>query len=213
MDFNEAIAALERPRTSDGFADALTIARLCDLAEPTLKVSSNHSLTFETGQLSISDYKSVVVGTTRDLLSSRALIGLLTSMDGGAVLPLTPGVEDQLDQIKNEIWTASSLRGDYGRLLEQDTEIAGLVGIYIGAAQKGIAVIIDGVDAFAAALLAQRIAFRSMDRILAAAPSEDPAIREAQYRLRLPTILATQVSKNADEVALAHLMTTLKLTQ
>lgn len=212
MDFNESISPLERTRSSDGFSDALEIARACNLGEPTLVIGSGHGYDFASARTAAAQAQSVTLETTRESTSSRALIAILTTLDAGAVVPLLPRNAELLSELKEAIWQGSSNRGDYQKLLDQDLEVAGLVGALIGAAESGIVAIINGLDAYAAAVLSQRLAFRSMDRCLAASPSSDPAIREAQHRLRLPHVLAAPVAKNASAVAFQHLRTTLQLT-
>lgn len=212
MDYNDQIRPLERVRSTDGFVESLNVARSSSLSEPLLSLSSNHGLDFESGIKAAASAGSLVIATERESVTTRALIAILTSLDAGSVLPLTPGCEEKLTQLRELIWLGSQERGDYEALMNQDTEISGLVGALIGAAIQGVVAIIDGVDAYAAALLAQRIAFRSVDRCLAAAPSHDPAIKEAQLRLRLSAVLAAPAPRNSALVALRHLQTTLQLS-
>lgn len=211
-DLNEGIEPLIREPSADGFASALGIARSCSFAEPSFTIESNHGLTFSQARDTASQFRSTLISTTRDLEFARALIATLTSQDAALVTPLLAGDGNEIASLRNEIWSLSSIRGDYDALLAIDAEIAGIVGALIGSAEKGLAVVIDGLDAYAAALLAQRLAHRSMDRCLAAAPSTDPAIQEAQHRLRLPQILTAPVNKSAGLVAFRHLETMLSVS-
>lgn len=213
MEYNEAIQPLDLIRSADDFGDALAIAKACDLKEPPLLVESDHSFTFHTGLQETSAH-ALLISSDIGSIRTRALIATLTSLDAGAVLPLKPGVDDELIALRDEVWRLSQMRGDYqGLVNDAGDHLAGLVGLILGAAKRNVAAIIDGVDAFAAALLAQRLAYRSTERLLAASVSPDPAIDQASSRLRIPVVLATSVPKNAALVAFRHLEATLALTR
>lgn len=213
MDFNEGILPLERKRSSDDFADALEISRLCALQKPFLVVPEQEEFTFESGLNAVHGVGAVAVTSGHGSLDVRTLIATLTTQDAGAVANVQTSSISELEKLRQSIWHQSSLRGDYQVLLESaPPHVSGLVGLFIGAAQANVCTVIEGVDAFAAALLAQRIAYRSTERLLVAQLPQDPAEQEAQRRLRLPVVLATKVPKSAALVALNHLETTLSLT-
>lgn len=212
MNYNDLIEPLDRVRTGDDFADSMAIAEVSSLGEPALVVTDS-TLTFASGMSAIAEQRAVVISSDSTSLAARALIGTLTSLDAARVFNFQ-GTVEELVLLRNEIWQLSHQRGDYDELLATAPEsLQGHVGLLLSAAQKNIVAIIDGADAYAAALLAQRLAFRCTQRILAAQPPTDPAAQEAQKRLRLPMILAAPVPKNAGVIALNHLMKTLELSR
>lgn len=212
-EFNDTISPLERQRSADDFANCLEIARVCSLGSPHLEITASTDLNFERGLQASEGFKGVTISSHSDSIEVRALIAALTTLDAGAVANLTQITIADLEALRNRIWEMSERRGDYAALLASaPATISGLVGVLIGAAQRNLCTIIEGNDAFAAALLAQRLAYRSVERTLSAQIPNDPAAMEAQRRLRLPIVLATAVPRNASLVALKHLETTLSLT-
>lgn len=213
MEFNELIQPIDRVRSQDDFADALAIADLCQMSDPAFIADEVSTLTFDTARNAIAPFNAVVAETTTDSLESRAIIAALTSQDAGRVFAFDSPVDD-LHTIRNEVWRLNGFRGEYERLFsEAPAQVQGLTHLMLASASLGRAMIIGGVDAYCAALLAQRLAFRSTQRLIATATPADPAEKEAQQRLRLPVVLTAAVPTRPGLVAFNHLKTTLELSR
>jgi nicotinate-nucleotide--dimethylbenzimidazole phosphoribosyltransferase len=135
----------------------------------------------------------VGVGSTT---AAEALIGLLTGNDASRVIGRGSGIDDstwmrKCAVIRDAMRRARPVMGDQLELLATagGTDLAAGTGLLLGAAARRTPVLLDGVVSAAAALVAQRVAFRSVDWWLAAHRSGDPAQELALDRLSLEPLL------------------------
>jgi nicotinate-nucleotide--dimethylbenzimidazole phosphoribosyltransferase len=135
----------------------------------------------------------VGVGSTT---AAAAMVGLLTGNDASRVIGRGSGIDDatwmrKCARIRDAMRRARPVMGDQVELLAKagGTDLAAETGLLLGAAARRTPVLLDGVVSAAAALVAQRIAFRSVDWWLAAHRSGDPAHELALDRLSLEPLL------------------------
>jgi nicotinate-nucleotide--dimethylbenzimidazole phosphoribosyltransferase len=135
----------------------------------------------------------VGVGSTT---AAAALVGLLTGNDASRVVGRGSGIDDatwmrKCAAIRDAMRRARPVMGDQVELLAKagGTDLAAGTGLLLGAAARRTPVLLDGVVSAAAALVAQRVAFRSVDWWLAAHRSGDPAHELALDRLSLEPVL------------------------
>jgi nicotinate-nucleotide--dimethylbenzimidazole phosphoribosyltransferase len=135
----------------------------------------------------------VGVGSTT---AAEALVGLLTGNDASRVIGRGSGIDDatwmrKCAAIRDAMRRARPVMGDQVALLATagGTDLAAGTGLLLGAAARRTPVLLDGVVSAAAALVAQRVAFRSVDWWLAAHRSGDPAHELALDRLSLVPLL------------------------
>jgi len=135
----------------------------------------------------------VGVGSTT---AAAAMVGLLTGNDASRVIGRGSGIDDatwmrKCARIRDAMRRARPVMGDQVELLAKagGTDLAAGTGLLLGAAARRTPVLLDGVVSSAAALVAQRVAFRSVDWWLAAHRSGDPAHELALDRLSLEPLL------------------------
>jgi nicotinate-nucleotide--dimethylbenzimidazole phosphoribosyltransferase len=135
----------------------------------------------------------VGVGSTT---AAAALVGLLTGTDASGVIGRGSGIDDatwmrKCAAIRDAMRRARPLLGKQVALLAAagGADLAAATGLLLGAAARRTPVVLDGVVSTAAALVAQRVAFRSVDWWLAAHRTGDPAHELALDRLSLDPLL------------------------
>jgi nicotinate-nucleotide--dimethylbenzimidazole phosphoribosyltransferase len=135
----------------------------------------------------------VGVGSTT---AAAALVGLLTGTDASGVVGRGSGIDDaawmrKCAVIRDAMRRSRPVLGDQVALLASagGADLATATGLLLGAAARRTPVLLDGVVSAAAALVAQRVAFRSVDWWLAAHRTGDPAHELALDRLSLEPLL------------------------
>ena len=125
-----------------------------------------------------------------------ALVGLLTRNDPSMVTNRGGGIDDALwmrrcAAVRDTMRRGRPVLGDYVELLATvgGADLAGMTGVLLQSAARRTPVLLDGVVTAAAALVAQRIAFRAADWWLAAHRSPEPAHGLALTRLALNPLL------------------------
>jgi len=128
------------------------------------------------------------------------LVGLLTKRDASAVTSRGPVLDDALWMrraavVRDTMRRGRPLLGDHVGLLSAvgGPGLATATGLLLGAAARRTPVLLDGVATSAAALLAQRMAFRAADWWLASHRSPEPGHSVALDRLGLDPVLDLQV--------------------
>jgi nicotinate-nucleotide--dimethylbenzimidazole phosphoribosyltransferase len=156
----------------------------------------------------------VGVGATT---AAAALVGLLTNSDAAAVTGRGSGIDDatwmrKCAAVRDGMRRARPLLGDRVGLLAAlgGVETAVSVGVLLGAARRRTPVVLDGLVSAAAALVAQRIAFRSVDWWLAAQRTGEPAHELALDRLSMEPVLdlGVQVGEGFGAVQVVPLLLT-----
>jgi nicotinate-nucleotide--dimethylbenzimidazole phosphoribosyltransferase len=135
----------------------------------------------------------VGVGSTTP---AAALVGLLTGTDASAVVGRGSGIDDdawmrKCAAIRDAMRRGRPVLADQVAVLAAvgGAELAVGTGLLLGAAARRTPVVLDGVVSAAAALLAQRIAFRAVDWWVAGHRNGDPAQALALDRLSLEPVL------------------------
>jgi nicotinate-nucleotide--dimethylbenzimidazole phosphoribosyltransferase len=125
-----------------------------------------------------------------------ALIGILTGSDAAAVTGRGSGIDDHTWMRKCAAIRDAMRRGrpaiaDHPALFATagGADLAALTGLLLQCAVRRTPVVLDGLVSASAALVAQRIAFRSVDWFLASHTTNDPAHRLALDRLALDPVL------------------------
>lgn len=125
-----------------------------------------------------------------------ALVGLLTRNDPSMVTPRGSSIDDELwmsrcAAVRDTMRRSRPVLGDYVELLATvgSADLATMTGVLLQSAARRTPVLLDGVATAAAALVAQRIAFRAADWWLAAHRSPEPAHDLALTRLALHPLL------------------------
>ena len=131
---------------------------------------------------------------------SSALVGVLTKRDASAVTSRGPVLDDALWMrkaavVRDTMRRGRPLLGDQVGLLAAvgGPDLATTTGVLLGAAARRTPVLLDGVATAAAALVAQRMAFRAADWWVAAHRSPEPGHTVALDRLGLDPVLELQV--------------------
>jgi nicotinate-nucleotide--dimethylbenzimidazole phosphoribosyltransferase len=154
----------------------------------------------------------VGVGSTT---AAEALVGLLTGNDASRVIGRGSGIDDatwmrKCAAIRDAMRRARPVMGDQVQLLATagGADLAAGTGLLLGAAARRTPVLLDGVVSAAAALVAQRVAFRSVDWWLAAHRTGDPAHELALDRLSLEPLLdlGIHVGEGVGAVAAADII-------
>ncbi len=129
-------------------------------------------------------------------VAASALVGLLTRNDPSLVTTRGGGIDDaswmlRCAAVRDTMRRGRPVLGDYVELLATvgDADLATLTGVLLQSAARRTPVLLDGVVTAAAALVAQRIAFRAVDWWLAAHRSPEPAHDLALARLGLQPVL------------------------
>jgi nicotinate-nucleotide--dimethylbenzimidazole phosphoribosyltransferase len=140
----------------------------------------------------------VGVGSTTP---AAALIGLLTRTDASGVVGRASGIDDatwmrKAAAIRDAMRRARPLLSDHVGLLAAagGADLAVGAGILLQSSARKTPVLLDGVVSGAAALLVQRVAFRSVDWWLAGHRSGDPAMDLALDRLALEPVLDLRIA-------------------
>ena len=140
------------------------------------------------------------------------LIAVLTGSDAAAVTGRGSGIDDaawvlKCAAIRDALRPARKALADQIDLLATSAgpDYAALTGFIIRAAARKTPVLIDGPGVIAAALLAQRIAFRAPEWFLVADRCSDPGFRKALDRLNLEPLLDFELRVGAGCAALMAL--------
>ncbi|MGN6330145.1 MAG: nicotinate-nucleotide--dimethylbenzimidazole phosphoribosyltransferase [Motilibacteraceae bacterium] len=128
------------------------------------------------------------------------LVGLLTRSDAVSVMGRGTGIDDRAwmrkcAAVRDAMRRGRPHLGDPVRLMAavSGADLAAMTGFLVQAAARRTPVVLDGVVSGAAALLAQRISFRSVDWWLAGHRSTEPAHAKALERLALEPLLDYQL--------------------
>ncbi|UGQ09963.1 nicotinate-nucleotide--dimethylbenzimidazole phosphoribosyltransferase [Yinghuangia sp. ASG 101] len=124
------------------------------------------------------------------------LIGALTGMDAAAAIGRGSGIDDaawirKCAAIRDALRRARPVLGDPLRLLAVSggADFAAMSGFLLRAAIRRTPVLLDGVSSAAAALVVQRISYRSPDWFLAAQLTPEPSHAKALDRMALEPLL------------------------
>ena len=128
------------------------------------------------------------------------LIGVLTGTDAAAVTGRGSGIDDRAwirkcAAVRDAMRAARPVIADQIELVATvaGPDFAALTGFMMQAAIRKTPVLLDGLGSAACAVLAQRIAFRTPDWLLAAHTSPEPAYQKAIGRLGLEPLLDFKV--------------------
>lgn len=140
------------------------------------------------------------------------LIGVLTGTDAAAVTGRGSGIDDnawvrKCAAVRDAMRAARPVIADQIELLATvaGPDFAALTGFMMQAAIRKTPVLLDGIGSAACAVLAQRIAFRTPDWLLAAHMSPEPAYQKAIDRLGLEPLLDFKVRADGGCAALLAL--------
>ncbi|HEV2346064.1 MAG TPA: nicotinate-nucleotide--dimethylbenzimidazole phosphoribosyltransferase [Actinocrinis sp.] len=140
------------------------------------------------------------------------LIGVLTGADAASVTGRGSGIDDnawirKCAAVRDAMRAARPVLIDQVELLATcaGPDFAALTGFLVQAAVRRTPVLLDGLGAAACAVLAQRIAFRTPDWMLAAHRSPDLAYQKAIERLNLDPLLDFKVRADGGCAALLAL--------
>lgn len=159
--------------------------------------------------------------------AAAALVGVLTRNDASRVTGRGSGIDDdawmrKCAAVRDAMRRARPVLGDPVALLATagGADLAAVTGFLLQAAARRTPVVLDGVVSAASALVAHRVAFRSVDWWLAGHRSSEPAHALALERLSLSPVvdLGVTVSEGsgslwvvpmlrAAQAALAHVPT------
>lgn len=138
-----------------------------------------------------------VAGTT----PASVLVGALCGTDASVVTGRGSGIDDwawmrKCAAIRDGLRRARPVLGDQPRLLATSggADLAAMTGFLLQAAVRKLPVVLDGLLAAAAALVAQRVAFRAPDWWLAGQASGEPGEAKALDRLSLDPLLEQGMS-------------------
>jgi nicotinate-nucleotide--dimethylbenzimidazole phosphoribosyltransferase len=120
------------------------------------------------------------------------LVGVLTRSDAAAVTGRGSGIDDaawmrKCAIVRDALRRARPLLADQIALLATagGADFAAVTGFLLQAAVRRTPVIVDGLPATAAALVGQRLGYRSVEWWLAASAGTDPGLRKALDRMGL----------------------------
>ena len=138
----------------------------------------------------------VVAPTGQDDVPARAVIALRTRREASAVLPQPAGMTDRewmarCEMVRDLAAAGQPFRGDPVAMLAATgaTGLASAAGTLLAAAARRTPCLIDGTAALAAAVVADRLAYRARGWWLAASDSSDPARSAAIDRIDLAVAL------------------------
>lgn len=141
-----------------------------------------------------------------------ALIGVLAHRGAADVVGRGTGIDDdtwmtKCAAVRDGMFRARDLRGDPVGLLAAvgGADLAAMTGFLLGAAARGVPVILDGVVIGAAALVANAMAYRARNWWLAGHRSVEPAHAMVLERLRLNPVLDFQMRLGEGSGALVAL--------
>jgi nicotinate-nucleotide--dimethylbenzimidazole phosphoribosyltransferase len=126
---------------------------------------------------------------------SAALIAALTGKDGAALTGRGTGIDDQALALKSRIVAEAAVRAggwlDPVSILAEvgGLEIAALAGFIVGGAAARVPVVVDGVIAGAALLVAEALAPGTAARCIAGHRSSEPAASAALEQLAMTPLL------------------------
>jgi nicotinate-nucleotide--dimethylbenzimidazole phosphoribosyltransferase len=125
-----------------------------------------------------------------------ALVGVLTKRDASVVTSRGAAIDDarwmrRCAVVRDTMRRGRPVLGEHVALLATigGPDLATATGILLGAAARRTPVVLDGIAAAAAALVAQRMAFRAVDWWLAGHLNPEPAHAIALDRLGLKPVL------------------------
>ncbi|GAA1973131.1 nicotinate-nucleotide--dimethylbenzimidazole phosphoribosyltransferase [Catenulispora subtropica] len=134
-----------------------------------------------------------------------ALSGVLTGKDAAAVTGRGSGVDDaawmrKCAAVRDAMRRGRPVLGDQLELLAKigGRDYAALTGFLLQAVVRRVPVLLDGVTTTAAAMLVQRIAYRSPQWLLAGALSPEPAHKSALDRLSLDPLVDGYAVRQAE---------------
>ena len=134
-----------------------------------------------------------------------ALSGVLTGKDAAAVTGRGSGIDDtawmrKCAAVRDAMRRGRPVLGDQLELLARigGRDYAALTGFLLQAVIRRVPVLLDGVPTTAAALLVQRIAYRSPQWLLAGALSPEPAHKSALDRLSLEPLVDGYAVRQAE---------------
>lgn len=143
----------------------------------------------------------------------RALIALLTHKDAARVTVDFDPQHDDLDAwaadtraVSNCVWSHRGHLDDMERLPASmgSAVVHAMTQVLLTAAARRTPVLISGVAASAAALLAQRLDRRSSGWLALASANSDAATVSAQERLSLSTVFSSRLPSGRSESAFAY---------
>jgi len=154
----------------------------------------------------------VPVTRSRDEVTARTLIALLTRREASAVLPQPVGMPDRdwmvmCADVRDRAAAVVDLRGEPMALLAAlpAPGIAYTTGVLLGASARRTPCLVDGTDALAAALVADRLCHRARGWWRAASDSPDPGRAAAIDRVDLAAGLPLALTDDAGRGAQATL--------
>jgi nicotinate-nucleotide--dimethylbenzimidazole phosphoribosyltransferase len=136
------------------------------------------------------------VGMANTTTAAACIIAALGVEDAGGYIGRGAGLTDEAFEHKKEVILASLAKhkpdsNDVIDILSKvgGLDIAGLCGLFIGAAYYRIPIIIDGVISIAAALLAYKLNPLAREFMIPSHISEEPAYKAAAEHLKLEPLL------------------------
>jgi hypothetical protein len=163
----------------------------------------------------------VLTGSNADESAARVLICVLAASNAGAVAPafLPESMTDEewsieVALIRDRAKSLHNLRGEYLDLLDAlaAPSLSMLVSVILHSAARRTPVLLDGVVAHAAALIAQRIAFRSAGWCASIGSVSDDAIARARDRLDISGLHSPIHGVQGTSISLAHMLTALRVS-
>jgi nicotinate-nucleotide--dimethylbenzimidazole phosphoribosyltransferase len=153
-----------------------------------------------------------LVGVGASTVAS-VLAGVLTGKDAAAVTGRGSGIDDtawmrKCAAVRDAMRRGRPVLGDQLELLTKvgGRDYAALTGFILQAVIRRVPVLLDGVTTAAAAMLVQRIAYRSPQWLLAGALSPEPAHKSALDRLSLvPLVEGYEVRQSEGALGLLAL--------
>lgn len=138
----------------------------------------------------------IVISGGADIVPAATVVALLTSTDVASVVGHRPGGDDRewmsvCAQVRDTARRGRSVSGETLPLLATvgGAEVAVATGALVEATARRTPVLIDDLIPAAAALVAQRISYRTTRWLAAAHRTTDPAQQAALERLRLNPLL------------------------
>ena len=143
---------------------------------------------------------AVIVQHPHDIeTTTRALAGLLCNVDASQVTPRNDSDLIWMQQCADVRDQQTVMRDQLGRALDiADGDIAGTAALLLGLAARRTPVLLIGVHAHAAALLAQRQSVAAVSWWRSAVSDIDPVVLRAQERLQLDPWLRIGTLVTAD---------------
>lgn len=141
---------------------------------------------------------------SRNATAVRAVIAVLTNKDASRLCWQPEGMLDadwmrQCEAVRDLSVKVSAHRGEPLGLLKAagSPSLTFAAGVILGAASAGLPVLLAGPQALAAALLADRLAYKSKAWCALASSEEDPASMIAADRLLLDPLLDLRIAHDA----------------